>query len=577
MIKKIAGSVRKYRKETIMAPLIVAIEVVFEVSIPFLMAKLIDLGVDKGDINVISKLGLLLIILALASLFLGILAGRLSAIASTGFAKNLRHDIYYKIQDFSFANIDKFSTSSLITRMTTDVNNAQHAFQMILRIAIRAPLMMIFSLIMAFSINYKVSLVFLLVAPLLSLALLYIIKKAMPLFEQVFKTYDKLNNAVLENVRGIRDVKSYVQEEAEIKKFEDTSEDIYKKFTKAEKIVAINSPLMQFFVYLCIILISFIGARLIISGNMKTGELMSLITYSIQILMSLMMISMFFVMITISMPSLRRIFEVLDTEVDLNNPVNPIYKVKDGSIKFDNVSFSYVKDDEKLSLKNINLEIKSGEVIGIIGGTGSSKTTLVQLIPRLYDTTIGKVYVGGKDVKEYDIKTLRDNVSFVLQKNVLFSGTIKENLRWGNENASEEEMKDVCFLAQADEFIEQLPDKYDSYIEQGGANLSGGQRQRLCIARALLKNPKILILDDSTSAVDTKIDALIRKSLKENFPNITKIIIAQRIASVEDADKIIILDDGKINGIGTHKELLKNNNIYKEVYQSQKKGVGKNE
>lgn len=577
MIKKIAGSVRKYRKETIMAPLIVAIEVVFEVSIPFLMAKLIDLGVDKGDINVISKIGLLLIILALASLFLGILAGRLSAIASAGFAKNLRHDIYYKIQKFSFANIDKFSTSSLITRMTTDVNNAQHAFQMILRIAIRAPLMMIFSLIMAFSINYKVSLIFLLVGPLLSLALLYIIKKAMPLFEQVFKTYDKLNNAVLENVRGIRDVKSYVQEEAEIRKFEDTSEDIYKKFTKAEKIVAINSPLMQFFVYLCIILISFIGARLIISGNMKTGELMSLITYSIQILMSLMMISMFFVMITISMPSLRRIFEVLDTEVDLNNPVNPIYKVKDGSIKFDNVSFSYVKDKKKLSLKNINLEIKSGEVIGIIGGTGSSKTTLVQLIPRLYDTTIGKVYVGGKDVKEYDIKTLRDKVSFVLQKNILFSGTIKENLRWGNENASEEEMKEVCSLAQADEFIEQLPDKYDSYIEQGGANLSGGQRQRLCIARALLKNPKILILDDSTSAVDTKTDALIRKSLKENFPNITKIIIAQRIASVEDADKIIILDDGKINGIGTHKELLKNNNIYKEVYQSQKKGVGKNE
>ncbi|MDD2391473.1 MAG: ABC transporter ATP-binding protein [Bacilli bacterium] len=577
MIKKIAGSVRKYRKETILAPLIVAIEVVFEVSIPFLMAKLIDLGVDKGNINVISKIGLLLIILALASLFLGILAGRLSAIASAGFAKNLRHDIYYKIQDFSFANIDKFSTSSLITRMTTDVNNAQHAFQMILRIAVRAPLMMTFSLIMAFSINYKVSLIFLAATPLLSLALLYIIKKAMPLFEQVFKTYDKLNNAVLENVRGIRDVKSYVQEEAEIKKFEDTSEDIYKKFTKAEKIVAINSPLMQFFVYLCIILISFIGARLIISGNMKTGELMSLITYSIQILMSLMMISMFFVMITISMPSLRRIFEVLDTEVDLNNPVNPIYIVKDGSIKFDNVSFSYVKNKEKLSLKNINLEIKSGEVIGIIGGTGSSKTTLVQLIPRLYDTTIGKVYVGGKDVKEYDIKTLRDEVSFVLQKNVLFSGTIKENLRWGNENASEKEMKDVCSLAQADEFIEQLSDKYDSYIEQGGANLSGGQRQRLCIARALLKNPKILILDDSTSAVDTKTDALIRKSLKQNFPNITKIIIAQRIASVEDADKIIILDDGEINGIGTHKELLKNNNIYKEVYQSQKKGVGKNE
>ncbi len=577
MIKKIATCIREYRKDTLLTPLIVSIEVVFEVLIPFIMARLIDLGVNRGDMNVIYKLGIILIILAMISLFLGVLAGRYAAIASAGFAKNLRHDMYYKIQDFSFANIDKFSTSSLVTRLTTDITNVQNSFQMIIRIAVRAPLMMTFSLIMAFSINTKVSLVFLAMIPVLAGGLLFIGKKALPLFSKVFKVYDKLNNAVLENVRGIRDVKSYVQENHEITKFKETSDEIYQRFTKAERIIAFYSPLMQFCMYLCIILISFIGAKLIVSGDMKTGELMSLITYSMQILMSLMMISMIFVMITISMPSLRRVFEVLDAEIDLKNPDNPIYKVKDGSIKFNNVSFSYVNDKTKLSLKELNLKIKSGETIGIIGGTGSSKSTLVQLIPRLYDTTIGDVYVGGENVKDYDLKTIRDNVAFVLQKNVLFSGTIKENLRWGNENATDLEIKKACILAQAEEFIEQLPDKYDTYIEQGGTNVSGGQRQRLCIARALLKNPKILILDDSTSAVDTKTDALIRNSMKEMIPNITKIIIAQRISSVENADKIIVLENGRINGIGTHNELLNDNAIYKEVYQSQVKGVGSDE
>ena len=572
MIKKLLKSVREYKKYAIATPIIVAIDVVIEIIIPFLVAKLIDSGINAGDIGYIWKMGIILATTALTALGLGVLHGKTAAKASTGFAKNLRKDMYYKIQNYSFANIDKFSTSSLVTRLTTDVTNVQNSFQMLTRIAVRAPLMIIFALIMVIGINSKLALVYLAIVPILVIGLTLIAIKAFPIFEKVFKTYDSLNNVVQENVRGIRVVKSYVLEDEENEKFNKVSNTIYKLFSKAEKIVALNAPLMQLAMYGGIILLSWFSTKFIIAGDMTTGELTSVISYSTQILISLMMLSMTFVMIIMSKASAERIVEVLNEESDIHNPENPIYKVETGDVEFKNVNFSYVNDENKTCLQEVNLEIKSGETVGIIGGTGSSKTTLVQLIPRLYDATTGEVLVGGTNVKQYDIETLRNEVSMVLQKNVLFSGTIKENLRWGNKEATDEEIERVCKLAQAHEFISQFPNKYDTYIEQGGTNVSGGQKQRLCIARALLKKPKILILDDSTSAVDTKTDSLIRKAFKEEIPNTTKFIIAQRISSIEDADKIIVMDNGKINAVGTHEQLLKENEIYKEVYYSQNKG-----
>ena len=572
MIKKLASCIREYKKATILTPVFVSLEVILEVIIPFLMASLIDDGIEMGNMSKIVEIGIVLVVLAILSLTFGALSGRFAAKASTGFAANLRHDMYYNIQNFSFNNIDKFSTSSIITRLTTDVTNVQMAFQMITRIAVRCPLMLVFSMAMAFYINAKISLVFLIAVPILGLGLTLITINAHPIFERVFKTYDKLNTVVQENLHGIRVVKSYVREDFEKKKFNDVSGSIYKDFVKAERLVALNSPLMQFVVYGCMLLISWFGAKLIVVGDFTTGSLMSLITYIMQILMSLMMLSMVFVMIIISRASARRVTEILAEKSDIVNPENPIFEVKDGSVKFEKVSFSYTKDKKKLCLSKVDVDIKSGETVGILGGTGSSKTTFVQLIPRLYDATLGKVLVGGVDVKKYDLDTLRNEVAMVLQKNVLFSGTIRENLRWGNENATDEELIHACKLAQAHDFIETFPDKYDTHIEQGGTNVSGGQKQRLCIARALLKKPKILILDDSTSAVDTKTDALIRKAFKEEIPYTTKFIIAQRVSSVMDADKIIILDEGKIVACGTHDELLKTNKIYQEVYNSQVKG-----
>ena len=573
MIKTLVKSIREYKKQTIMTPILVALEVIMEILIPFVMANLVDYGIYDNNMPIIYKYGLILLILVALSLIFGVLAGKSAAKASTGFAKNLRHDMYYKVQEYSFENIDKFSTSSIITRMTTDVTNVQQAYQMLTRITFRAPLTLIFSFIMSFAINMRLALIFLILAPILAIGLYFIATHAHPIFEKVFRTYDKLNNVVQENVRGIRVVKSYVLEEEEKSKFKNVSQQIYDNFTKAEKLIAYNSPLMQLVAYAGLLLISWFGARLIVgNGTLTTGQLMSLITYAMQILTSLMMMSVVLVMLTISLSSAERIVEILKEEPALKNKKNPIMKVKDGSIEFKNVNFSYVRDKNKLCLKNINLKIKSGETIGIIGGTGSSKTTLIQLIPRLYDTTTGTVKVGGVDVKNYDIETLRNEVAIVLQKNVLFSGTIKDNLRWGNKNATDEEMVRACKLAQADGFINEFPKKYDTYIEQGGTNVSGGQKQRLCIARALLKNPKILILDDSTSAVDTKTDKLIRKAFKEEIPNITKIIIAQRIDSVMEADKIIVLNNGEIDGIGTHEELMKTNEIYREVYTSQRRG-----
>lgn len=572
MIKKLFTSVREYKKDSILSPLFVMLEIVMEVLIPFLMAKLIDYGIDKGNLQVVLKIGTFLIFSTIFSLIFGALAGKFAAVASSGFAKNLRHDMYYSVQNFSFANIDKFSTPSIVTRLTTDVTNVQNAYQMIIRIAVRSPVMLVFSLIMAFTVNQKVSLIFLVLIPFLGFSLFFIISKVHPTFKKVFQTYDKLNRVVQENLRAIRVVKSYVREDHEKEKFNNISEDIYKNFTRAEKILAFNSPLIQFSMYTCLLLISWFGARLIISHEMTTGELMSLIFYSTQILMSLMMLSMVFVMITMARSSAERISELLDEKVDLTNPENPVMEVKNGDIHFSNVNFSYAKDKNKLCLSNINIQIKSGETIGIIGGTGSSKTSLVQLIPRLYDSTEGSVSVGGIDVKNYDLETLRNQVAMVLQKNVLFSGTIKENLRWGNRNASDVDIIHMCQLAQAHDFIISFPKGYDTYVEQGGTNLSGGQKQRICIARALLKNPKILILDDSTSAVDTKTDSLIRNAFRTDLPNTTKIIIAQRISSIEDSDKIIVMDNGKIHGIGTHIELLESNSIYQEVYDSQVKG-----
>jgi len=572
MIKKLASCVREYKKAAILTPIFVSLEVVLEVIIPFLMASLIDDGIEMGNMSKIVEIGIILVLLAILSLTFGALSGRYAAKASTGFAANLRHDMYYNIQNFSFNNIDKFSTSSIITRLTTDVTNVQMAFQMITRIAVRSPLMLIFSLIMAFYINAKISLVFLIAVPILGIGLTLITMNAHPIFERVFKTYDKLNTVVQENLHGIRVVKSYVREDFEKNKFNKVSGSIYKDFVKAERLVALNSPLMQFVVYGCMLLISWFGAKLIIAGDLTTGNLMSLITYVMQILMSLMMLSMVLVMITISKASAKRVTEILDEKSDIVNPENPIFEVKDGSVKFEKVSFSYTKDKKKLCLSKVNVDIKSGETVGILGGTGSSKTTFVQLIPRLYDATVGKVLVGGVDVKKYDLDTLRNEVAMVLQKNVLFSGTIRENLKWGNKEATDEEIIHACKLAQAHDFIETFPDKYDTHIEQGGTNVSGGQKQRICIARALLKKPKILILDDSTSAVDTKTDALIRKAFREEIPDTTKFIIAQRVSSIMDADKIIILDEGKISAVGTHDELLKTNKIYQEVYNSQVKG-----
>ena len=578
MVRKFLRSVREYKTSSLLAPLFVTCEVILEVIIPMLMANLIDFGIEAGNMQYILKMGLALVICCIVSLTFGALSGKYAAVASAGFAKNLREDMYNKVQEYSFSNIDKFSTASIVTRLTTDITNIQNAYMMSIRVAVRCPIMLIFALFMAFQINSHLAPIFVIAIPILAVGLVIIISNAKRIFERVFRTYDKLNNVVQENLHGIRVVKSFVREDHETEKFCSVSKEIYQDFSKAEKILAFNAPLMQFCAYGCMLLISWLGAKLIVaSGNnpavgMTTGDLTSMFSYTMQILMSLMMFSMVFVMITISYASMERAEEILDEKSDLHNPENPVYEVKDGSIEFDHVNFVYGKNADKLCLDNVNLKIPSGATVGIIGGTGSSKSTLVQLIPRLYDATEGAVKVGGRDVREYDIESLREEVAMVLQKNVLFSGTIKDNLRWGKEDATDEEMRHVCQLAQADEFIQTFPDGYDTYIEQGGTNVSGGQKQRLCIARALLKKPKILILDDSTSAVDTKTDALIRMAFREEIPNTTKIIIAQRISSVEDADLILVLDDGKINGMGTHQELLANNEIYREVYESQQKG-----
>ena len=578
MIKKLSKCIREYKKASILTPLFVSLEVVMEVIIPYYMGKMLDYGVNLGDMNYIVKVGIMLVVFCIMSLVFGALAGKYAAYASAGFSKNLRHDMFHNVQSFSFSNIDKFSVSSLVTRLTTDVTNMQNAYQMIIRIAVRSPLMIVFSLIMAIRISPRLSLIFLAVLPLLALGLYYIVTHAHPIFERVFKTYDKLNNIVSENLHGIRVVKSFVREEHEKEKFNSVSDKIYSDFVSAEKLLAFNAPLMQTAAYATMLLISWFGAKLIVStGNvpeagLTTGDLVILMTYAMQILMNLMMLSMIFVMITMSRASAERISEVLSEESSLKNPENPVTEVKDGSIEFDNVGFSYKNDKDKLCLKDASFRIESGETVGIIGSTGSSKSTLVQLIARLYDVTAGSVKVGGVDVRDYDLDALREKVAMVLQKNVLFSGTIKDNLRWGNPDATDEEMKEACVLAQADPFIQTFEDSYDTYIEQGGTNVSGGQKQRICIARSLLKKPKILILDDSTSAVDTRTDALIRKGFAEYIPETTKIIIAQRISSVEHADKIIVLDEGKIENIGTHEELLGKDPIYTEVYNSQTKG-----
>lgn len=580
MIKRLSKCIREYKLPSILAPIFISIEVILEVFIPKIMGKLIDNGIDMGDTSYVVKMGFVLIILCSLSLLSGVASGTAAAKASSGFAKNLRHDMYHNVQNFSFASIDKFSTSGLVTRLTTDVTNLQNSFQMIIRIAVRSPAMLIFSLSMALSINAKISVIFLCVIPLLALGLYLITTHAHPIFKGIFKTYDKLNSVVNENLHGIRVVKSFVREDEEEKKFKTVSEKIYDNSKRAESLIALNTPLMQFSSYLCMLLIAWFGARLIVGSDateMTTGDLFSVITYTMQILSTLMMLSMIFVMLTMSKASGERVCEVLDEATDLHNPENPVMQVRDGSIEFENVGFSYAKNKDNLCLKNVNLSIKSGETVGIIGATGSSKTSFVQLIPRLYDVTEGTVRVGGTDVREYDLEALRNEVAMVLQKNVLFSGTIKDNLRWGNENATDEEMIEACKLAQAHPFISEMPDGYDTYIEQGGTNVSGGQKQRICIARSLLKKPKILILDDSTSAVDTKTDALIRIAFKEYIPETTKIIIAQRISSIQDADKIIVLDGGEVSAFGSHDQLMQSSEIYREVYNSQVKGGKENE
>lgn len=576
MIKRILQEVKEYRKASFLAPIFMVGEVVLEISLPFLMSFIIDKGVSQGDMTEVTKYGLIMIVAAFGSLFCGAMSGKYAAYASAGFAKNLRRAMFYNIQDFSFHNIDKFSTAGLVTRLMTDVTNIQNAYQMVLRMCVRAPLTLVCAMAMTFVINAELSMVFLYAIAFLGIVLIFIMKFAHPIFLQVFNRYDDLNASVQENITNMRVVKAYVKEDYEISKFNRASYNIYRMFKKAENILIFNSPAMQLSMYACILAISWLGARMIVGGSMTTGELMSMMTYTTNILMSLMMLSMIFVMLSMSFASVQRIDEVLDEKSDIVSPEKAVTEVKDGSIDFHHVSFAYSADQEADSLEDMDLHIRSGETIGILGGTGSGKSSLVQLIPRLYDVTKGSLYVGGVDVKEYDLDVLRNQVSMVLQNNVLFSGTIKDNLRWGNPKASDEEMLQACRLAQADEFIQRFPDGYDTHIEQGGSNVSGGQKQRLCIARALLKNPKILILDDSTSAVDTRTDYLIRKAFREDIPDITKLIISQRISSIEDADRIVVLDDGKINGIGTHAELLKTNEIYQEVYRTQVKGGDEN-
>ena len=572
MNKKLFKSIREYKKESILAPILVILEVLMEVLIPLEMAKIIDVGIANGDLGYIVQRGVILVIMAMLALFFGVQAGNMAAVAAAGYAKNLRHDIFYKVQDFSFKNIDHFSTSGLVTRMTTDITNVQMAYMMSIRLLARAPITIFLSWIMTLMLNVKIALLFLVVIPLLGGTLLFIAKKAHPHFIKVFDEYDELNNSVQENVNAARVVKAFVREDYEVNKFHGVSDYVYTLFTKAEKIVAWNSPVLQFMMYAVVILIALIGGRSIVFGTMETGELTSVIVYALQILMSLNMVTFVFVMIMIAEASTDRITEVLDEVPEMQDKTDAVKEVKNGEIVFDHVDFSYAGEGGNLSLKDVNLHIKSGQTVGIIGGTGSAKSTLVQMIPRLYDVTSGAVKVAGVDVRDYNLEVLRDQVSMVLQKNVLFSGTIYENIRWGDEHASDEEVKRVCRLAQADGFVSEFPNGYDTMIVQGGNNVSGGQKQRLCIARALLKKPKILILDDSTSAVDTKTDALIRKAFREEIPDTTKIIIAQRVSSIEDADQIIVLDDGKIAGVGTSEELLKTNAIYREVYESQVKG-----
>ena len=583
MIKTLLGSLREYKRGSILTILLSILEAAFEILIPLRMADLIDQGIDLGNMAAVWKFGIAILIFAALQLLTGVLSAHIAAKTSVGFSANLRQDMYDNVQTFSFANIDKFSTASIVTRLTTDVTNIQNAYQMLIRMAVRGPVMLVFSMIVSFHINTTIALIFLAVIPIMAVLLLLIIRKVGPIFSRVFCTYDTLNNVVQENVRGIRVVKSYDQEDHEIKKFKGISQSIYEDFAAGERLLAFNSPIMQFFMYACIILISWIGAKAIVaSGNsaalgMTTGDLTALFSYATQILMALMMLSMVFTMITISLASAHRIAEVLEEKTDIANPTGAEMTVRDGSIRFEQVSFAYAAKADKKVLSDIDLSIASGQTVGIIGGTGSSKSSLVQLIPRLYDVSSGQLLLGGVDVRKYDLDVLRNAVAMVLQKNELFSGTIKENLRWGNENATDEEIEEACHLACADEFIQSFPDKYDTYIEQGGANVSGGQKQRLCIARALLKEPKVLILDDSTSAVDTKTDASIQKSFAEFIPDTTKIIIAQRVSSVQHADLIVVMDDGKIAACGTHDELLKTCDIYREVYESQQEGDSEHE
>lgn len=582
MLKTLAGSLREYKKSSFAAIFFSGIEVIFEIVIPLCMSNLIDNGIEKSNMSMVWKFGILLLVFALLQLATGMLSAYTAAKAATGFSANLRQDMYDNMQTFAFSNIDRFSTASIVTRLTTDVTNVQNAYQMLIKLAVRGPVMLIVSMIVSFRINRQISLIFLAIVPVLGVLLALIVRKVHPVFEKVFHTYDDLNNVVQEDLRGIRVVKSCNREDLEINKFKKISQDIYKGFAKAEQMLALNSPLMQICMYTCMILTSWIGSKAIVaSGNntalgLTTGDLTALITYSIQILSSLMMLSMVFAMITIASSSAGRIAEILQEKTDIANPENPVMHVADGEINYNNVEFVYASKADKKVLSNINLHIASGETLGIIGGTGSSKSSLVQLIPRLYDVTSGSLTLGGVDVRKYDLDTLRNAVAMVLQKNELFSGTITENLRWGDEKATDEEIKEACRLACADEFINAMPKGYETYIEQGGTNVSGGQKQRLCIARALLKKPRVLILDDSTSAVDTRTDALIQKALKEYLPETTKIIIAQRISSVQNADKIIVLVDGKVGAVGTHDELLKTCGIYREVFASQQKGESEN-
>ena len=581
-MKRLLQELKEYKASSIKAPLFMIGEVGLELSLPTLMAYVIDNGVMKGDMRTAVLMGLVMLVVAFLSLVCGALSAKNASYASAGFVKNLRKAMFENIQRFSFHNVDRYSTAGLITRLMTDTTNVQNAYMMILRMCVRAPMMLILAMVMTFTIHADLAVYFLYALIFLAVALTLITVLSYPVFRRVFRKYDDLNASVQENITNMRVVKAYVKEEAETKKFKSASEKLYEMFCKAEKILVLNGPMMQLAMYACIMAIGWFGAQFVVGGSLTTGELMSMFTYTMQLLMSLMMLSMVFVMVSMSTASAKRIVEVLEETSDIHNPANPVYEIADGSIRFENVSFDYYthefdKDEDDAVLRNINLEIASGETIGILGGTGSAKSTLVQLIPRLYDVQKGAVYVGGRNVKEYDLDTLRNEVAMVLQKNVLFSGTIKDNLRWGNDQASDEEMIRACRLAQADEFISRFPDGYDTYIEQGGSNVSGGQKQRLCIARALLKKPKILILDDSTSAVDTKTDALIRKAFREDIPDTTKLIISQRISSIEDADRIVVLNDGEIDGIGTHEELLASNAIYQEIYETQKKGADDDE